>query len=63
MVRTSRPKGPILYKSDETFPIGGSKVLRSSPNDVVTIVAGGLVWLLKRLAPVRRAYRPTGVEQ
>ena len=41
-MRTSRPKTPILYASDEQFPIGGSKVLRQSDSDVATVVAAGV---------------------
>ncbi len=41
-IRTSRPKTPILYNSDDCFPIGGSKVLRKSQNDTVTVVASGV---------------------
>ena len=41
-MRTSRPKTPILYSADETFTIGGLKVLRESPKDVVTVVAAGV---------------------
>ncbi len=42
-VRMSRPVAPLLYSDQEQFPIGGSKVLRSSPNnDVVTVVAAGV---------------------
>jgi transketolase len=41
-IRLSRPKTPILYATDEAFMIGGSKVLRSSGNDVLTIVAAGV---------------------
>lgn len=41
-LRMSRPKTPVLYGADETFPIGGCKVLRSSANDVVTVVAAGV---------------------
>lgn len=41
-IRTSRPKTPVIYASDETFPVGGSKTLRSTPNDVATIVAAGV---------------------
>ena len=29
-IRTTRPKLPVLYDNDETFPIGGCKVLRRS---------------------------------
>src|SRR3984893_18630993 len=41
-MRTTREKTPILYSPDEVFTIGGSKVLRSSDNDEVTIVAAGI---------------------
>jgi transketolase len=41
-IRTSRPKTAILYSNDEQFPIGGSKVLRKSANDRVTVVAAGI---------------------
>ena len=41
-IRTSRPKTPILYSNDEQFPIGGSKVVRKSANDRVTVVAAGI---------------------
>jgi transketolase len=41
-MRTSRPKTPVIYGPDETFPIGGSKVLRQSPSDVATVVAAGI---------------------
>ncbi len=41
-LRTSRPKTPVLYDGQEKFPIGGSKVLRSSARDRCTIVAAGV---------------------
>ena len=41
-MRTSRPKTPILYGNDDIFHIGGSKVLRQSENDRLTIVAAGV---------------------
>ncbi|HJU03728.1 MAG TPA: transketolase [Nitrospiraceae bacterium] len=41
-IRTGRPKSPILYGSDESFPIGGAKVLRKSESDRLTIVAAGV---------------------
>ena len=41
-VRLGRPKTPILYDSNETFPIGGSKVVRSSKQDVLTVVTAGV---------------------
>lgn len=41
-LRTTRGETPVLYGPDEEFPIGGSKVLRSSEDDQVTIVAAGV---------------------
>lgn len=41
-MRTTREKTPILYKKDEKFPIGGSKVLKSAKDDRATIVAAGI---------------------
>jgi transketolase len=41
-LRTSRPKTPVLYDADEEFDIGGSKVLRRSDTDRLTIVAAGI---------------------
>jgi transketolase len=41
-IRTSRPKTPILYGADEVFTVGGSKVLRQSDADKVTVVGAGV---------------------
>ncbi len=41
-LRTTRSKTPVLYDSEESFPIGGSKVLRRSAADRVTIVGAGI---------------------
>jgi len=41
-LRTSRPATPVLYANNEEFPVGGSKVLRSSPSDQLTVVAAGV---------------------
>ena len=41
-IRTSRPKTPVIYSSTEEFVLGGSKVLRESGKDLVTIVAAGV---------------------
>jgi transketolase len=41
-LRTSRPKFPILYSKDETFPIPGFKVLRHSAQDKVTVIGAGV---------------------
>jgi transketolase len=41
-IRTSRPATPVLYAPGETFPIGGSKVLRKGEGDAVTVIAAGI---------------------
>src|SRR5918999_1354923 len=41
-MRTLRPKTPVIYDSDEEFPIGGSKTVTSSDDDEVTIVGSGI---------------------
>ncbi|MFJ4481259.1 transketolase family protein [Streptomyces longwoodensis] len=42
-LRTSRGEGPVIYGPDEEFPVGGSKMLRSSGrDDRLTIVAAGV---------------------
>jgi transketolase len=41
-IRTTRPKTPVIYTTDERFEVGGSKVLRESKDDAVTVVAAGI---------------------
>ena len=41
-LRTLRPNTPVIYDADEDFEIGGSRVLRSSVTDDVTVVASGV---------------------
>ncbi|MDH4066685.1 MAG: transketolase, partial [Acidobacteriota bacterium] len=41
-MRTTRPKTPVIYENDESFPIGGLKVLRQSDADVATVVGAGV---------------------
>ncbi|HMB78688.1 MAG TPA: transketolase [Vicinamibacterales bacterium] len=41
-MRTSRPKTPVIYTNDETFTIGGLKVLRESAADVATVIGAGI---------------------
>ncbi|WP_461033761.1 transketolase [Streptomyces mayteni] len=41
-LRTTRGGSPVIYGPDEEFPIGGSKVLRSSAEDRLTLVAAGV---------------------
>lgn len=41
-MRTTREKTPVLYSPDEQFKIGGSKVVRQSDKDRLTIVAAGI---------------------
>jgi transketolase len=41
-IRTSRPKTPVTYDVNEEFHVGGSKVLRQSAADAVTVVGVGV---------------------
>jgi transketolase len=41
-MRTTRGAYPVLYGPDEQFPVGGSKVVRSSPDDQVTLIGAGV---------------------
>jgi transketolase len=41
-IRTSRPKTPVIYPNEETFTVGGSKVLRTSERDVATVIGAGI---------------------
>ncbi|MEK6743405.1 MAG: transketolase [Nitrospirota bacterium] len=41
-LRTTRKDLPVLYRNDEAFWIGGSKVLRSNRKDRATVVAAGI---------------------
>jgi transketolase len=62
-IRTGRPKTPILYGNDEPFRIGGSKVLRQSSSDQLTIVAAGVTLFeaLKAHDQLKAAGIPTRV--
>jgi len=41
-LRTTRSATPILYRNDEAFRIGGSKILKANKADVATVVAAGI---------------------
>src|SRR5918998_4728105 len=41
-IRTTRAATAVIYGPDEEFPVGGSKVVRSSDDDEVAIVAAGI---------------------
>jgi transketolase len=41
-LRTLRPNTPVVYDADEEFRIGGSRVLRSSDDDDITLVGSGV---------------------
>jgi transketolase len=41
-LRTTRPKTPVIYGTDEQFPVGGFKVLRQSAEDVATVIGAGV---------------------
>merc|ERR1719244_114040 len=41
-IRVTRPNPPVIYANDEKFQIGKAKVVRSSPNDQVLVIGGGI---------------------
>lgn len=41
-LRTTRMKTPVIYEADEAFPIGGSRTVRASDQDQVTLVGAGV---------------------
>jgi transketolase len=41
-IRTSRPKTPVIYDNNESFAIGGCKVVRQSDHDVATVIGAGV---------------------
>jgi transketolase len=41
-MRTTRAATPTLYEPDDAFEIGGSRTLRSSSEDVVTLIGAGI---------------------
>jgi transketolase len=41
-MRTTRGAYPVLYEAGESFPVGGSKVLRSADDDQVTLIGAGV---------------------
>ncbi len=41
-LRTTRAETPVIYSQEEVFSIGGSKTLRQSKEDVVTVLSAGI---------------------
>jgi transketolase len=41
-MRTTRGAYPVLYEPSENFPIGGAKIVRSSPDDQVCLIGAGV---------------------
>lgn len=41
-LRATRGEGPVIYGPGDAFPVGGSKVLRSHPDDQVTLIGAGV---------------------
>jgi transketolase len=62
-LRAGRPKSPVIYGPDEAFTIGGSKVVRQSAADKLTIVAAGVTLFeaLKAHDELKAAGLPTRV--
>jgi transketolase len=58
-IRTSRPATPVIYANTEEFSVGGSKTVRSSANDRLTIVAAGVT--LHEALAAYEALKATGI--
>jgi transketolase len=41
-LRATREKTPVIYSPDETFRIGGSRVVRETDDDAVTLIGAGI---------------------
>jgi transketolase len=41
-LRATRGAYPVIYGSDETFPVGGCKVHHAGPNDAVALIGAGI---------------------
>ena len=41
-MRATREKTPVIYSPDETFRIGGSRVVRQTDDDAVTLIGAGI---------------------
>jgi len=41
-MRTTRSDTPVIYGPEEDFPVGGAKVVRSSDDDQVALIGGGI---------------------
>jgi transketolase len=41
-MRTTREKTPVIYPPGEAFPIGGSRVVRQTDDDAVTLIGAGV---------------------
>jgi transketolase len=41
-MRTSRPPTKVIYGPEESFPIGGSKVIKKSDDDIAAVIGAGV---------------------
>lgn len=41
-IRTTRAETPVIYDAKEEFPIGGSKTVKSSKSDAITVIGAGI---------------------
>jgi len=58
-LRTTRGETPIIYRPEDEFPIGGSKILRRSERDVAAVIAAGVT--LHQALQAYEALRKEGV--
>jgi len=50
-IQTTRADTPVIYDNNESFPIGGAKVVKQSDKDAVTVIGAGIA-----LAEAVKAY-------
>ncbi len=60
-MRTTREATPVLYGPDESFEIGGSRTVRSTEGDEVTLIGAGITLRECMVAAGELAGRGTGV--
>lgn len=41
-IRTTREQTPVIYSTSETFSVGGSKTIRESKHDAITVIGAGI---------------------
>ncbi|MHB2019724.1 MAG: transketolase [Candidatus Xenobia bacterium] len=59
-MRTSRPKTPVIYDANESFPVGGFKVFRPGRGEQAVVVGAGVT--LHQALGAQEALKKDGIE-